>query len=107
MKTLVVNKDGAVYRELTPNELAVIEAQRLADYEASWLHKDRTIRVFMSDSDYLELIKTYPPFALYPKEKGIPVEEANGGQYLYLNNLLQEHEQMFEMFDSTEIEHYG
>lgn len=93
--------------ELTSEEIAAIEAKVLADFEASWIHKDRHIRVFMSDNDFVALIKIYPPFASYPQENGIPVEEANGGQYLYLNHLFPEHEQMFEMFESTIIEDYS
>jgi len=103
----ITTERGFRYIEMTADEVAELEAQRLAEFESSWLHKDRCKRVFMSDNDFVSLIKIYPPFASYPQENGIPVEEANGGQHLYLNDLFPEHEQMFGMFESTIIEDYS
>ena len=107
MKTATVTINGVNYRELTAEEIAVIELQRLADYEALWLHKDRPIRVGMSDSDYIALLIDYPHFALIRMGKSIPVESQMGMNYIYLEELFYEDKLLFEYFGCpTCIEEY-
>lgn len=107
MKTAIVTTAGAEYRELTLEELANFEAQRLADFEASWLHKNRIIRVGISDSDYIALLIDYPQFALIRQERAIPVESQLGFNYIYLEELFPEDRALFEYFGgSNSIESY-
>ena len=94
MVTAIVSKDGVVYMELTAIEVAAIEAQRLADFEASWKHKDRPVRVLLSDANYLALLIDYPQFA----NEQIPVEAQFGDNYLYLQYINEEDRQLFEYF---------
>lgn len=94
----VTTETGFRYIEMTPEEVAELEAQRLADFEASWLHKDRKIRVGMSDSDYIALLIDYPQFALIRQERAIPVETQLGLNYLYLEELYVEDRALFEYF---------
>ena len=94
-----------VFRELTPSELAEIEAQRLAEHEASWLHKDRLVRVLLSDANYLALLIDYPEFAMIRFNEQIPVEAQLEGNYLYLQYINEEDRQLFEYFGAT-IEQY-
>ena len=98
MVTAIVTKSGVEYRELTASEVAELEAQRLADFEASWLHKARPIRVGMSDSDYIALLIDYPQFAIIRQEQAIPVESQLGFNYIYLEELFPEDRALFEYF---------
>lgn len=96
------NDNGGVdYVELTPEEFSAIEAQRLADFEASWLHKERPIRVGMSDSDYIAMLIDYPQFAMIRFNEQIPVEAQLEGNYLYLQYINEEDRQLFEYFGAT------
>ena len=100
-------KTGRVIeREFTAIELAEIEAQRLAEYEAAWMHKDRTIRVNLTDEQYVSLLIDYPEFAVLRQKLNIPVEPNNmGGEFLYLEELHDEDRQLFIYFGGT-IENY-
>ena len=91
--------------QLTQCEIAAIEAQRLADYIASWLHKDSPVRVFLSDANYLALLIDYPQFAMIRFNEQIPVEAQLEGNYLYLQYINDEDRQLFEYFGAT-IENY-
>ena len=107
MKRAETNDKGeVVYIELTLSELAAIEAQRLADFEASWLHKDRPFRVLLSDANYLALLIDYPEFAMIRFNEQIPVESQQDGNYLYLQYINDEDRQLFEYFGAT-IENYA
>ena len=92
--------------QLTQSEIALIEAQRLADFEASWLHKDRPVRVLLSDANYLALLIDYPEFAMIRFHEQIPVEAQSEGNYLYLQYINDEDRQLFEYFGAT-IENYA
>jgi hypothetical protein len=106
MNKAITNSRGEVdYIELTAIELASIEAQRLADFEASWLHKDMPIRVLLSDANYLALLIDYPEFAMIRFNEQIPVEAQLEGNYLYLQYINDEDRQLFEYFGAT-IENY-
>ena len=105
MKAAIVTSEGVEYRELTFEELAAFEAQRIADFEASWLHKDRPVRVLLSDADYLALLIDYPEFAMIRFNEQIPVEAQLEGNYLYLQYINDEDRQLFEYFGAT-IETY-
>ena len=94
-----------VFRELTPSELAAIEAQRLADFVSSWIHKDRPVRVLLSDSNYMALLIDYPQFAMIRFNEQIPVEAQLEGNYLYFQYINEEDRQLFEYFGAT-IENY-
>ena len=91
--------------QLTQSEIALIEAQRLADFEASWIHKDRPIRVLLSDANYLALLIDYPEFSMIRFNEQIPVEAQQDGNYLYLQYINDEDRQLFEYFGAT-IEQY-
>ena len=91
--------------QLTQSEIALIEAQRLADFEAYWLHKDRPVRVLLSDANYLALLIDYPQFAMIRFNEQIPVEAQSEGNYLYLQYINEEDRQLFEYFGAT-IETY-
>lgn len=91
--------------ELTNEEVAELEAQRLADFEASWRHKDRPIRVLLSDANYLAMLIDYPEFAMIRFNEQIPVEAQQEGNYLYLQFINPEDEQLFSYFGAT-IETY-
>ena len=97
--------DGVKYIPLTEVELAAIEAQRLAEFEASWRHKDRPVRVLLSDSNYLALLIDYPQFAMIRFNEQIPVEAQLEGNYLYLQYINDEDRHLFEYFGAT-IETY-
>ena len=105
MKTATVTSEGVEYIELTSEELAAFEAQRLADYIDSWRHKERHVRVLLSDSDYLALLIDYPEFAMIRFNEQIPVEAKSEGNYLYLQYINDEDRQLFEYFGAT-IENY-
>ena len=96
---------GVVYIEVTQEEIAAIEAQRLADYIAYWKHKDRPVRVLLSDANYLALLIDYPEFAMIRQTEQIPVEAQQEGNYLYLQYINDEDRQLFEYFGAT-IENY-
>ena len=101
----VTTKNGFEYVEMTAAEVAAIEAQRLADYIASWKHKDRPVRVLLSDANYLALLIDYPEFAMIRFDDKIPVESQQDGNYLYLQYINEEDRQLFEYFGAT-IENY-
>ena len=102
----VTTAEGFKYIEMTVEEVADIEAQRLADYEASWKHKDRPVRVLLSDSNYLALLIDYPEFAMIRFNEQIPVEVQLEGNYLYLQYINEEDRQLFEYFGAI-IENYA
>ena len=91
--------------ELTPSEISAIESQLLADYIASWKHKDRPIRVLLSDANYLALLIDYPEFSMIRFNEQIPVEAQQEGNYLYLQYINDEDRLLFEYFGAT-IENY-
>ena len=99
------DKGEVIYIELTKQEVAELEAQRLADYISSWRHNDRPVRVLLSDSDYLALLIDYPEFATIRFNEQIPVESQLEGNYLYLQYINDEDRQLFEYFGAT-IENY-
>lgn len=101
----ITTERGFKYIEMTAEEVAELEAQRLAEFEASWLHKARPIRVGMSDSDYISLLIDYPEFAMIRFNEQIPVEAQLEGNYLYLQYINDEDRQLFEYFGAT-IENY-
>ena len=105
MKTATVTSEGVEYRELTSEELAELEAQRLADYIASWKHKERPVRVLLSDANYLALLIDYPEFAMIRFNEQIPVEVQQEGNYLYLQYINPDDEALFAYFGAT-IETY-
>ena len=91
--------------QLTQCEITALEAQRLADYIASWKHKDRPVRVLLSDSDYIALLIDYPQFAMIRFNEQIPVETQLGGNYLYLQYIKEDDKMLFIYFGG-EIEYY-
>ncbi len=101
----ITTATGLNYIELTQSEIAAIEAQRLADFEASWLHKDRPVRVLLSDANYLSLLIDYPQFAMIRFNEQIQVEAQLEGNYLYLQYINDEDRQLFEYFGAI-IENY-
>lgn len=106
MKRAETNDKGeVVYIEMTPEEVAELEAQRLADYIASWKYKDRPVRVLLSDANYLALLIDYPQFAMICFSEQIPVEAQQDGNYLYLQYINDEDRQLFEYFGAI-IENY-
>ena len=106
MKRAITNEFGElVYIDFTAVEIAAIEAQRLADFEASWLHKDRPIRVLLSDANYLALLIDYPEFSMIRFNEKIPVESQQEGNYLYLQYINPDDEALFAYFGAT-IENY-
>ena len=106
MKRAETDSNGeVVYIEMTQGEIALIEAQRLADFNASWIHKDRLVRVLLSDANYLALLIDYPEFAMIRFNEQIPVEAQLDGNYLYLQYINDEDRQLFEYFGAT-IENY-
>ena len=105
MKTAIVTSERVEYRELTQSEIDAIKLQRIADFEASWLHKDRLVRVLLSDANYLALLIDYPEFAMIRFNEKIPVEAQQDGNCLYLQYINEEDRQLFEYFGAT-IENY-
>ena len=102
MKRAITNDKGeVVYIEMTTEEVAELEAQRLADFEASWLHKDRPFRVLLSDANYLALLIDYPEFSMIRFNEQIPVEAQQDGNCLYLQYINEEDRQLFEYFGAT------
>ena len=87
--------------QLTQSEIAELEAQQLADFEASWQHKDRPVRVLLSDANYLALLIDYPEFAMIRFNEQIPVEAQLEGNYLYLQYINEDDRQLFEYFGAT------
>ena len=63
-----------------------------------WIHEDKPLRVFLSDSDYVALLIDYPQFAMIRFERKIPVELQNGCNYLYLEYIIEEDRALFEYF---------
>ena len=106
MKRAETDSNGeVVYIEMTQGEIALIEAQHLADYIASWKHKDRPVRVLLSDANYLALLIDYPQFAMIRFNEQIPVDAQQEGNYLYLQYINEDDRQLFEYFGAT-IEQY-
>ena len=106
MKRAETDSNGEVaYIEMTQGEIALIEAQRLADFEASWMHKARPVRVLLSDANYLALLIDYPEFAMIRFNEQIPVEAQQEDNYLYLQYINDEDRLLFEYFGAT-IENY-
>ena len=106
MKRAETDSNGeVVYIKMTLEEVAAIEAQRLADYIASWKHKDRPIRVLLSDANYLAMLIDYPQFAMIRFSEQIPVEAQQEGNYLYLQYINPDDERLFSYFGAT-IENY-
>ena len=106
MKRAETDSNGeVVYIEMTQVEIALIEAQRLAEYIDGWRHKDRPVRVLLSDSNYLALLIDYPEFAMIRFNEQITVEVQLEGNYLYLQYINEEDRQLFEYFGAT-IETY-
>ena len=105
LRAITNNKGEVEYVELTQAELAAIDAQRLVDFDASWLHNDRPIRVLLSDANYLALLIDYPEFAMIRFNEQIPVEAQLVGNYLYLQYINEEDRQLFEYFGAI-IENY-
>lgn len=106
MKRAITNDVGElVYIYFTAEELAAIEARRLAEIEASWLYKDMPVRVLLSDANYLSLLIDYPEFAMIRFNEQIPVEAQQDGNYLYLQYINPDDEALFSYFGAT-IETY-
>lgn len=106
MKRAETNDKGeVVYIDMTPYEVAELEAQRLDEFEASWLHKDRPVRVLLSDANYLALLIDYPQFAMIRFNEQIPVEAQQDGNYLYLQFINEDDRLLFEYFGAI-IENY-
>ena len=106
MIKIIQDKNGnPLSIELTAFEVSELEAQRLADYIASWIHKDIPIRVLLSDANYLALLIDYPEFAMIRFNEQIPVEAQLEGNYLYLQYINEEDRQLFEYFGAI-IENY-
>ena len=91
--------------ELTHEEVAELEAHRRAEYIDSWRHKDRPVRVLISDANYLALLIDYPEFAMIRFNEQIPVEAQQEDNYLYLQYINDEDRLLFEYFGAT-IENY-
>ena len=91
--------------QLTQCEIDELEAQRLAEFEASWMHKDRPVRVLLSDANYLALLIDYPEFAMIRFNEQIPVEAQLEGNCLYLQYINPDDEALFSYFGAT-IENY-
>ena len=101
MKKVVYGTNGVEYITLTSEEIADLETQRIADFEASWLHKDRPVRVLLSDANYLAMLIDYPQFAMIRFSEQIPVDAQLEGNYLYLQYINDEDRQLFEYFGAT------
>jgi len=107
MKKAITNDNGEFeYIELTALEVAEIEAKRLAEIEASWLHKNRPVRAFLMDCDYVALLIDYPEFAMLRAELNIPTEAINGGNNLYFEYLNHQDQFLLEYFGGV-IEYYA
>lgn len=104
-KAFTNNKGDVVCIKMTQLEIDAIEAQRLAEYIDSWRHKDRPVRVLLSDANYLALLIDYPEFAMIQFNEQIPVEAQQEGNYLYLQYINEEDRQLFVYFGAT-IENY-
>jgi len=105
IKIIQDNNGNPIVVELTLSEIADIEAQRLAEFDASWLHKARPVRVLLSDANYLALLIDYPEFAMIRFNEQIPVESQQDGNCLYLQYINEEDRQLFAYFGAT-IENY-
>ena len=97
----ITTKNGFEYVEMTTEEIAAIEVQHLADFVSSWKHKDRPVRVLLSDANYLALLIDYPQFAMIRLNEQIPVEAQQEGNCLYLQYINDEDRQLFEYFGAT------
>lgn len=105
MRLARVTVKGIEYIELTNEEITELEVQRLADYIASWKHKNRPVRVLLSDANYLALLIDYPQFAMIRFNEQIPVEAQQEGNCLYLQYINPDDEALFSYFGAT-IETY-
>ena len=107
MKKVVIGSDGIItYVDLTDAEIAEMMQHQLS-LVVEWAHKDRSIRVMLSDADYLALLIDYPQFAMIRQTKQIPVEQQSGGNYLYLEELYSDDKVLLEYFGGVNcIEFY-
>ena len=107
MKRVETDSNGeVVYIEMTQGEIALIEAQRLAEFEASWMHKEKPFRVLIANetwkdwfvkkrdhADYLELTgqELYPDLmALLDIVKSIDnsnIVKDDQNTYVYLDEV--------------------
>ena len=97
----VTTPTGFKYIEMISQEVAQLEAERLSEYVDGWKHKDRPVRVLLSDANYLALLIDYPQFAMIRFNEQIPVEAQLEGNYLYLQYINDEDRQLFEYFGAT------
>ena len=97
-KAITNAKGGIDYIPLTPEEEAEFLAQ-MAFNVITWTYPERTIRVSLTDEQYVSMLVDYPEFAVLRQKLNIPVEPNNmGGEYLYLEELKPEDEQLFIYF---------
>jgi hypothetical protein len=95
----ITNSKGVVdYVEMTAEEETNFFAL-LAINVITWTYPERTIRVSLTDEQYVSMLVDYPEFAVLRQQLGIPVESNNmGGEYLYLEELHDEDRSLFEYF---------
>lgn len=101
----VLDEIAALKLTYTPQEVVSVEERTAlqveADRIAGWLYKDRTIRVFLKDADYVKMLLDYPELAVMRQQLNIPAEAKDGGQYLYFTELLPEHKAILEAFNGV------
>lgn len=96
----------------TPVEKSTIE-EVMADFEANgfvmpeqdtWDFPLRKIRVFMTDSDYLDILTEHPDLLSFFDVLKDFIVKRNGGRWIYLEELFDEHRFIFIQYGSAKIE---
>jgi hypothetical protein len=111
---MVINTEGAInpYRQAfrvvktTSNDwrplVTVITDKTYEELKAEqeWDYEDKPLRIVLSDSDIVQLFKDIPPFRDYIDSMSDTTVARNGNQYIYLDEVYPQHEQLLANYSS-------
>jgi len=89
----------------------LFENNNLSKKEAEWLYDDRPIRLFVRNEMIESIALEFPEFMYFRKKIGIPVQQFDGGYYVYVkdfegfavNGNSMTNEQVVELLNSFNI----
>ena len=64
----------------------LFENNNLSKKEAEWLYDDRPIRLFVRNEMIESIALEFPEFMYFRKKSGIPVQQFDGGYYVYVKD---------------------
>ena len=72
-----------------------------------WDYPAQIIRVFLSDTDLMDMLSTYPQFSPFIEMVKDTTIKRNGGRWIYLSELFPEHKELFGSYTSFKYEEHG